>query len=76
MFLFNYIHMEGLFDDVFAPGRYPIVSDKYWVNDAFRHFGVISIITYLIILGISLVGTLIPVIKASDILPADALRDE
>ena len=74
--LFNYIHIEGLFDDVFAAGRYPIVSDKYWVNSFWLHFGMVSLITYLILLFISLVGTLIPVVKASNILPADALRDE
>lgn len=76
LLLFNYIHLEGMFDDVFASGRSPIVSDKYWVNDTFLHFGVVSLVTYLIIWGISLLGTLVPVMKATDILPADALRDE
>ena len=74
--LFNYIHMEGLFDDVFAPGRYPIVSDKYWVNSFGLHFGIVTLITYLILLLVSLIGTIIPVVKAANILPADALRDE
>ena len=73
--LFNYIHIEGLFDDVFA-ARYPIISDKYWVNSFWQHFGMVTLITYLILLSISLVGTLIPVVKATNILPADALRDE
>ena len=74
--LFNYIYMEGLFDDVFAPGSYPIVSDKYWVNSFWQHFGIVSLITYLILLSVSLIGTLIPIVKAADILPSDALRDE
>ena len=68
--------MEGLFDDVFAPGRYPIVSDKYWVNSFGLHFGIVTLITYLILLLVSLIGTIIPVVKAANILPADALRDE
>ena len=74
--LFNYIHVEGLYDDVFAPARYPIISDKYWVNSFWQHSGMVTLITYLILLSISLVGTLIPVVKATNILPADALRDE
>ena len=74
-FIFNYVHIEGLFDDVFA-GPNPIISDKYWVNSFGRHFGVVSFITYLILLSVSLIGTLIPVVKAASILPADALRDE
>jgi ABC-type lipoprotein release transport system permease subunit len=68
--------MEGLFDDVFAAGRYPIVSDKYWVNSFGLHFGIVTLITYLILLFVSLIGTFIPVVKAANILPADALRDE
>ena len=74
--LFNYVHIEGLFDDVFAPGSYPIVSNKYWVNSFWHHLGAVSLITYLTLLSVSLVGTLIPVVKATNILPADALRDE
>ena len=73
--LLNYVHSEGMFNDIFAAGR-PIVSDKYWVNSFWQHFGMVSLITYLILLSVSLVGTLIPVVKAANILPADALRDE
>lgn len=73
--LFHYVHAEGMFDDVFA-GRYPIVNDKYWVNSPFKHFGVVSLVTYLMLLGVSLVGTLIPIIRSVRMLPADALRDE
>ena len=71
----NYVFIEGMFDDVFA-GMRPIISDKYWVNSFMEHFGVVSLVTYLIMLGISLIGTLIPVLKATQVLPADALRDE
>jgi ABC-type antimicrobial peptide transport system permease subunit len=74
--LFNYIQVEGLYDDVFAAANYPIISDKYWVNSFWQHFGMVTLITYLILLSISLLGTLIPVVKATNIFPADALRDE
>lgn len=73
--MLNYAHLVGLYNDVFA-GRSPIISDKYWVNSFMEHFGVVSLVTYLIMLGISLIGTLIPVLKATQVLPADALRDE
>lgn len=73
--LFHYVHVEGMFDDVFA-GRYPIVSGKFWVNNPFKHFSVVSLVSYLMLLGVSLVGTLIPIMKAVRVLPADALRDE
>ena len=39
-------------------------------------FGVVSMVTYSILLGVPLIGTLIPVLKATKVLPADALRDE
>ena len=52
------------------------VSDKYWVNSFGLHFGIVTLITYLILLLVSLIGTIIPVVKAANILPADALRDE
>ena len=39
-------------------------------------FIMVSLITYLLLLIISLIGTAIPVIRASKVLPADALRDE
>ena len=75
LLLINYVYLEGMFNDVFA-GMRPVVSDKYWVNNVVQHFGVVSMVTYLILLGVSLVGTLIPVVRATRLLPADALRDE
>ena len=39
-------------------------------------FAMVSIATYLALLVIALIGTLIPVKRAIEILPADALRDE
>ena len=46
------------------------------MNNFGEHFGVVSLVTYLILLVISLLGTIIPVTRASRVLPAEALRDE
>lgn len=40
------------------------------------HFCIVTLMTYIILLVIALIGTYIPVKRASHILPADALRDE
>lgn len=71
----NYIYIIGMFDEIFAPGFQPIISDKYWVNNPIKHFGMITLFTYLILLGISLIGTLIPVTRAANALPSEALKD-
>lgn len=47
-----------------------------WQNQPVAHFCIITLITYIILLVIALIGTYIPVKRASHILPADALRDE
>ena len=46
-----------------------------WLSPGMQ-FIVVSLITYLALLVIALVGTLIPVRRAVKVLPADALRDE
>ena len=46
-----------------------------WLSPGVQ-FIVVSLITYLALLVIALVGTLIPVRRAVKVLPADALRDE
>lgn len=73
--LLHYVHVEGMYETGFT-GSNPIVSPKYWVNNFGCHFGIVSMITYFILLFVALVGTLIPVKRAADVLPADALRDE
>ena len=47
-----------------------------WFMEENPHFLMVSVITYLALLVIAWVGTLIPVIRATKVLPADALRDE
>lgn len=73
--LLHYVHVEGMYETGFT-GSNPIISPKYWVNNFGCHFGIVSLITYFILLFVALVGTLIPVKRAADVLPADALRDE
>ena len=53
--------------------NFALISD--WLSPAVQ-FGMVSILTYLALLVIALVGTLIPVRRAVKVLPADALRDE
>lgn len=57
-------------------GTMPVLNSAYWMNNFGEHFGVVSLVTYLILLVISLLGTIIPVTRASRVLPAEALRDE
>lgn len=73
--LLHYANVEGMYETGFT-GSSPIISSKYWVNNFWEHFGIVSVITYFILLSVSLIGTLIPVSKASNVSPADALRDE
>ena len=48
----------------------------YPIFNALPHFIVVTLLCYVLLLGISWVGTYIPVHRAANILPADALRDE
>ena len=41
-----------------------------------KMFAVVSVITYIFMIFISLLGTYIPVRRAAKTLPADALKDE
>lgn len=52
---------------------FALVSE--WLSPGVQ-FTMVSLITYLALLVIALVGTLIPVRRAIKVLPADALRDE
>ena len=46
-----------------------------WLSPAVQ-FGMVSLLTYLSLMLIALVGTFIPVKRASEVLPANALKDE
>ena len=51
-------------------------NPKYGVNNFYIHFACVTAITYAAMLLITIVGTWIPVYRATRILPADALREE
>lgn len=73
--LLHYAHVEEMYETGFT-GSNPIINPKYWVNNFWEHFGIVSMTTYLILLSVSIIGTFIPVRQAANVLPAEALRDE
>ena len=67
--------MEGNMTEIEVAGH-PQFASINWFLEEKPHFCMVSLITYLLLLSIALIGTAIPVIRASKVLPADALRDE
>ena len=57
-------------------GYEPSANASYWMFEEVPHFMVVTLLTYVLLLAISWIGTYIPVRKAMKVLPADALRDE
>lgn len=51
-------------------------NPDYWQNQPVTHFLIVSAITYLLILGISLLATYIPVSAAAKMKPTEALHEE
>ena len=51
-------------------------NPEYGVNNFYIHFAWVTAITYATMLLITILGTWIPVYRATRILPADALREE
>ena len=74
----HYVLAEGFA----APGVCDIYKNtftpnpEYGVNNFCIHFAWVTAITYVAMLVITVAGTLIPVVRATRILPADALREE
>ena len=67
--------MEGNMAEIEVAGMPEFTTINWFLKDTPR-FCMVSLITYLLLLVISLTGTAIPVIRATKVLPADALRDE
>ena len=67
--------MEGNMTLIEGAGELRFASIPWLLEDTPR-FCMTSLITYLILLLIALIGTIIPVKRAANVLPADALRDE
>ncbi len=57
-------------------GYNPAANASYWMFEDVPHFMIVTLLTYVLLLAISWIGTYIPVRKAVIVLPADALRDE
>ena len=53
-----------------------VTGDLYWINNFSLHFIAVSLIVYVIILTVVLVGVYIPARSISRIPPTEALRDE
>ena len=71
--VFHQVHESGFFS---SGVKRAILDMSYWQNQPVMHFCIVTLMTYIILLVIALIGTYIPVKRASHILPADALRDE
>ena len=54
----------------------PKDSLAVWWLETVPSFCMVSLLTYVILLFIALLGTYIPVSRAVNVLPSDALRDE
>lgn len=72
--VFNYVRMEGMAGGVNWESNQQ--NAYYWMNRFGIHFAIVSIVTYLTLLLTALLGTYIPVYRASRVNPAEALRDE
>ena len=71
----NFVVMtDGMAKPAFSGELEHAIANE-WLTPGVQ-FAMVSLITYLALLVIALVGTLIPVRRAVKVLPADALRDE
>ena len=71
----NFVVMADGMAQQTVTGYIPFAHVSQWLSPSVQ-FTIVSLITYLALLVIALVGTLIPVRRAVKVLPADALRDE
>ena len=71
----NFVVMADGMAQQNVTGEFQFALVSEWLSPGVQ-FTVVSLITYLALLVIALIGTLIPVRRAVKVLPADALRDE
>ena len=76
--LFGIANLLVMGDGMTQPqgGYNPAANASYWMFEDAPHFMIVTLLTYVLLLTISWIGTYIPVRKAMKVLPADALRDE
>ena len=72
--LIHYVHGNGMYYALVTGD--PETSLTVWWLKTTPHFCIVSLLTYVTLLLIALLGTYIPVSRAANVLPADALRDE
>ena len=71
----NFVVMADGMSQQNVTGETSFALVSQWLSPGVQ-FAMVSLITYLALLVIALIGTLIPVRRAVKVLPADALRDE
>lgn len=69
----NYARLEGLYSEIPFAGLKPAPS---WLDSFSLHFCITSLVLYVVMLLVVLIGIYIPARNISRILPAEALRDE
>lgn len=72
--LLHHTHVNGMYTA--NMGYEPVVNFAYWQNCFGKHFFVVSLLSYIVLLSIALIATYIPAQRAARVMPADALRDE
>lgn len=73
--LWHHARIDGMYE-VEMPSNYFVPDPRYAQNRFGTHFCIVSLLAYVVQLAVALVGTYIPVKRATRILPAEALRDE
>lgn len=80
LILLNYVWANGMVTGVdFVMGhnsKAELLNPAYWQNQSVTHFVFVTLLSYFLLLLTALVGTAIPVNRAVETLPAEALRDE
>ena len=73
--VFNVIFMQDAMTQPTTNFEKSFALISEWLSPVVQ-FGMVSLLTYLALLLIAVIGTAIPVSRATKVLPADALRDE
>lgn len=74
LLLYN-AHENGMYVSSIGHGT-GVPDSIYWQNNFAKHFAVVSVVSYVVLLTVALLATYIPVRRASRTLPAEALKDE